>query len=249
MEKREADLKLLTVLTGIFVTVLVLVPSAASKFVAVGRFNLSGATLVFPISYIFNDVLTEVYGYARSRRIIWTGLACQVLAALTYWLVGVWPPAPFWHNQPAYDLILGAAPRITLASLTAYLCGEFANSVVLSKMKYRHTGQRGMKQGWRFVVSTIVGEAIDSFVFMSVGFLGVLATTDVITTMISIYVAKVLYEIVSLPVSVKLANWIKLVEGVDKIDYPEQTNYNPFAEFFEREESRLGPSQKLEKAR
>src|SRR5436309_7135396 len=123
METRAKDFKLLSVFTGIFVAVLVLIPSASSKFIAVGPINLTGGTLIFPITFIFNDILTEVYGYAQSRRIIWTGLGCQVLAALTYWVVGIWPAAPFWHNQQAFMTILGVAPRIATASLIAYFCG------------------------------------------------------------------------------------------------------------------------------
>lgn len=220
--------RLFPVFTGIFVAVLVLVPSTASKFIALGPFVLSGATLTFPITYFFNDILTEVYGYAASRRIIWTGMACQILAALAYYIVGIWPAASFWHNQEAYDKILGIAPRITLASLTAYFAGEFANSVVLSKMKYFQNGKRGLIQGWRFVASTMVGEAVDSVIFMSVGFLGNIPTPDLIKTIGTIYVFKVLYEIVMLPISVKLSNWVKSIEGVDKIDRPEATRYNPF---------------------
>jgi uncharacterized integral membrane protein (TIGR00697 family) len=214
--------------TGIFVTVLVLVASTASKFIAIGPFNISGATIIFPITYFFNDILTEVYGYQRSRQIIWTGLACQVLAAATYWLVGVWPPAPFWHNQEAYETILSSAPRITLASLTAYFCGEFANSVVLSKLKSLQSGKRGLRQAARFVGSTVVGEAIDSVVFMSVGFLGVLPTKNVVATIVTIYAFKVLFEIVALPFTVSASNWVKRVEGIDVIDRPNVTNYNPF---------------------
>src|SRR5437667_4095156 len=166
MEPKERDLKLFSIFAGIFVAVLVLVPSVGSKFIAIGPFNINGATLIFPITFIFNDLLTETYGYARSRRIIWTGLGCQILAALTYWVVEIWPAAPFWHNQEAYAIILGSAPRITLASLSAYFCGEFANSVILSKMKYWAKGERGWRQAWRFVASTIVGEGVDSVVFM-----------------------------------------------------------------------------------
>ena len=236
MEERSVDLKLYTGITGLFVCVLVLVPSTASKFVVLGPFNISGATLIFPISYIFNDVLTEVYGYKRSRRVIWTGLFCQIFAALTYWVVGWWPAAPFWHEQRAFDVILGSAPRITFASLSAYFCGEFANSVVLSKMKYFQEGQRGLKQSWRFIASTAIGEAVDSAIFMSVGFLGVLTTRDVLQTMLTIYVLKVLYEILALPVSIRVSNWIKSVEGIDEIDLPERTRYSPFGKLFRHSE-------------
>jgi hypothetical protein len=225
----QPQFKLLNIITGVFVTILVLVPSIASKFIAIGPFNLSGATLFFPITYVFNDLLTEVYGYARSRQIIWTGLCCQVLAAAMYWLVGVFPAAPFWHNQSAFDTILGFAPRITIASLSAYFCGEFANSVILSKMKYKQSGAAGFSLAWRFLLSTIVGEAIDSVIFLGVGFWGVMDNGDLLRTMLTVYVAKVIYEIVALPLTVKLSSALKKIEGVDKIDRPQDTHYNPFA--------------------
>lgn len=216
-------------LTALYVAVLVLVPSVASKFVAIGPFNISGATLFFPITFIFNDVLTEVYGYARSRQIIWIGFAAQVLTAFAYWFVGALPPAPFWHNQQAYDTILGAAPRITAASFLAYLSGEFANSVVLSKLKYKQNGAGGVKQAMRFVLSTVVGEAVDSAIFLTVAFWGTMAFSDLATTALTIYAAKVIYEIVALPISTKIANELKKAEHVDKIDDPETTDYNPFS--------------------
>ncbi len=206
-----------------------LVPSVASKFIAFGPFNLSGATLFFPITYVFNDLLTEVYGYSRSRQIIWTGLSCQVLAAAMYWIVSVWPPAPFWHNQDAFMTILGFAPRITAASLTAYFCGEFANSVILSKMKYAQEGKVGMKLAGRFMLSTIVGEAIDTLIFLGVGFWGVMATGDLLQTMVTVYIAKVIYEVLALPGTMRLCSWLKRVEGVDVIDRPGETVYSPFA--------------------
>ncbi|MBZ5594759.1 MAG: queuosine precursor transporter [Acidobacteriia bacterium] len=228
-QAQQSSFRLISFFTGIFVTVLVLVPSTAAKFIAIGPFNISGATLVFPITYFFNDILTEVYGYRRSRQIIWTGLACQVLAAVAYWLVGIWPSAPFWHDQKAYDTILSSAPRVTAASLIAYFCGEFANSVVLSKLKYFQSGKRGMKQAGRFVGSTVVGEAVDSIAFMTIGFWGVLPTPDLLKTIVTIYIFKVLYEIVALPFTVRASNWVKQVEGIDVIDRPERTNYNPFS--------------------
>lgn len=225
----QPQFRFLNIITGVFVTILVLVPSVASKFIAVGPFNLSGATLFFPITYVFNDLLTEVYGYARSRQIIWTGLCCQVLAAAMYWIVSIWPPAPFWHNQDAFVTILGFAPRITAASLSAYFCGEFANSVILSKLKYVQEGATGLKLAGRFLLSTIVGEAIDTIIFLGVGFWGTMATGDLLSTMLTVYVAKVIYEILALPLTMKLCAWLKNVEAVDKIDRPGETTYNPFA--------------------
>ena len=228
------EFKLYSIFTGIFCTALVMVPVLGSKFIAVGSFALNGSTLAFPITFIFNDILTEVYGYQRSRRIIWTGMGCQIFATLMIALIGVWPGADFWTNQPAFQTILGLAPRITFASLLAYFFSEFTNSVVLSKMKFWQEGKKGVKQAWRFVASTIAGELVDSIVFMSVAFIGVLATKDIVTTIFTIWIAKVLYEVIALPFSMRFANYVKKVEGVDKIDYPDHTNYNPFAVFFSK---------------
>ena len=158
-------------------------------------------------------------------------IGCQVFAAVAFWLVGVWPAAPFWKNQDDYMAILGIAPRIALASLTAYFCGEFVKSVLLSKMKFAQEGRRGIVQAWRFVASSVAGEFVDSIVFMLVAFAGVLAASDMVTTILTLWLIKVLYEILALPFSLRFANWVKKIEGVDKIDRPEETNYNPFASF------------------
>lgn len=234
METRteKSEFSLYAIFTGIFCTALVMVPVLGSKFIAVGSFVLNGSTLIFPITFIFNDILTEVYGYKRSRRIIWTGMVCQIFATAMIVLIGAWPAAGFWTNQEAFQSVLGLAPRITLASLTAYFFSEFSNSLVLSKMKFWQKGKRGMAQGWRFIASTIVGEFFDSVVFMSVAFIGILATGDIVKTVLTIWVAKVLYELIALPFTMKFVSYVKRVEGIDKIDYPEHTNYNPFAVFF-----------------
>lgn len=173
-------------------------------------------------------MLTEVYGYERSRKVIWTGMAMQIFAAFFYWLIDIWQPASFWSNQDAYHSILGQAPRIVLASLTAYFFGEFANSYILSKMKYSQNGMTGTKQGLRYVMSTIVGEGLDSFLFMLVAFYGIMDNSALFTTIFTIWGVKVLYEILALPMSISFSNWVKKVEGIDAIDNPEQTNYNPF---------------------
>jgi queuosine precursor transporter len=221
-------MKAITLLTALYVTVLVLVPSIASKFVAIGPINVSGATLLFPITFILNDIFTEVYGYKQSRQIIWIGFLSQLITALAYFLVGILPAAPFWHHQQEYDIILASSPRITLASFLAYLCGEFANSVVLSKMKFKQNGARGYAQGMRFVMSTIAGEAIDSVIFLTVAFYGTMDFGDLCRTAVTIYFVKVAYEILALPMSTRLANFIKAKDEVDKIDQPSETHYSPF---------------------
>lgn len=229
------ELKLLNVITGIYVGALVLVPSMASKFISIGPFSMVASTLVFPITFIANDVLTEVYGYSRSRKVIWTGLACQMFAAIMYWLINIWPYPDFWSNQKAYETILGTAPRIAVASLSAYFFGEFANSLVLSRMKYSQDGKRGFRQGWRFVASTIAGEAVDSVVFSAIAFTGVLSISDIVNTSVTIWVFKVLYEVAALPFSIPFSNWLKRKEGIDQIDQPKLTSYNPFSVFFKKE--------------
>lgn len=221
--------RLLPVFTGVFTAILVLVPSMSSKFISLGPTEIVGSTLIFPITFIFNDMLTEVYGFKQSRVVIWTGMAMQVFAALFYWIIQIWPAPSFWANQAAYDTILGQAPRIVLASLSAYFFGEFANSVVLSKMKYKQDGRRGGAQASRFVWSTVVGEGLDSFVFMTVAFLGVMPTPQLFKIVGTIWVIKVAYEVLALPISMSFTNWVKRIEGVDVIDRPETTSYNPFA--------------------
>lgn len=219
--------RLLPYLTGAFVGVLLIQSVACAKMVQIGPLTLAGGTLLFPIVFIFNDILTEVYGFAQSRRVIWTGFAAQALAALTFWVVQILPAPSFWQNQQAYDLILGATPRIMLGSFLAYVVGEFANSTVLSKMKFGAGGKVGTAQASRFVMSTIVGEAFDSAIFMAVAFGGIFAMEDLLRTMITIYFFKVGYEIVALPLSMRAAQAVKRFEGVDKIDTPEDTNYSP----------------------
>lgn len=219
---------LLNLFTSLYITILVLVPSVASKFIALGPITIGGATLIFPITYIFNNILTEVYGYQLSRRVIWTGMGCSAFSAFVYWFVGAMPPAHFWHHQEAYDTILGTAPRIVAASLAAYFVGEFSNSYVLSKMKFLQQGKGGKYQASRFVASTIVCEFFDTVVFFLGGFYGVIPTDDLLKTMLTIWIVKVVYEIIALPLTLKFTNWVKKVENMDAIDRPEEVNYNPF---------------------
>lgn len=225
---QQRDFKYISVITGFFATILVLATIASAKVFSIGPFALPGGTIIFPILFIFNDFLTEVYGYARSRQIIWTGLGCQAFAGLTLYVITALPPASFWHGQEAFAQILGFVPRVAVAGLCAYFSGELLNSFVLSKMKFFAAGARGLRQGWRFVASTMVGEAADSIVFMTIAFLGAIPFKNLVMTIITLYVVKVLYEIVALPASVPFSNWMKRVEGVDHIDTPETTNYNPF---------------------
>ncbi len=217
------NFKYYDLITAIFVAVLLITQTTAGKIASFGPLALSAGILLFPVSYIFGDVLTEVYGFKRSRRVIWIGFLCSVLMAVVYGIVSILPPAPgFEHNQ-AYSTVLGFVPRLVIGSLVAYWVGEFANSFVLAKMKVKTQG----KYLWtRTISSTIVGEGIDTVVVMVVAFYGVIPNSLLLTVAWNIYWVKVAYEIVVTPVTYLIVNHLKRVEGVDI--YDSTTNFNPF---------------------
>lgn len=226
-----ARTRMLPFFTGVFVATLIISNVASSaKLIAFGPFAFPGGALLFPLSFIFGDILTEVYGYERSRTVIWTGFLCLVMASLTFLILLVLPAPNFWKGEAAYKAIFEFVPRLAFASMAAYFAGEFCNSLVMSRMKYSHHGSRSFwKMSWRFVASTLVGEAVDSVVVLVVGFWGVFTLGEALRVGLSLYVFKVAYEILALPFSTRVANWVKRAEGIDKIDVPAETNYNPFA--------------------
>jgi hypothetical protein len=206
-----------------FVSVYLISQVSSSKLFEVGRVQLPGAAVVFPLSYIFGDILTEVYGYARTRRVIWAGFGAAVLMALVLWVVQVLPPAPNWGDQLAYQAILGVVPRMVLGSIVAYWAGEFANSYVMAKMKVL-TGGRYL---WtRTVGSTVVGQAVDSAVFILVAFAGRLPWGAVCQVAVTLYLFKVAYEVVATPLTYAIVRWLKRAEQVDVFD--RSTDFTPF---------------------
>ena len=207
----------------LFVAVLMISNTTAGKLIEIGPFVVSGAIMVFPISYIFGDILTEVYGYQASRKIVWSGFGALILMSFFYWLIGKLEPASFWQNQAAYDAILSSVPRITLASMTAYFCGEFSNSFVLSRMK---VWMKGKKLWMRTIGSTIVGEGVDSIVLIAVEFYGIITFKEMAVIVGSIYLFKVVYEILATPITYLIVNKLKKTEGVDV--YDKGISYNPF---------------------
>ena len=213
----------LNFITALFVTVLLVSNVASNKFLVLGPFTFDGGTILFPLSYIFGDVLTEVYGYRQSRQVIWTGLACLGLMALTFGVVDLLPPAPEWTLQEAYHAILGQTPRIVLASLAAYWAGEFVNSYVLAKLKLR-TGGRHL---WvRTLGSTVVGEAVDTVTFVVAAFAGVWPASLLWAVFISNYIFKVGIEALFTPLTYRVVNFLKQAEREDYFD--RHTNFNPF---------------------
>lgn len=220
----EPRLKYFSIISTIFVAILLISNTVASKFFHLGPFIWTGAVVVFPLSYIFGDILTEVYGYRRSRKIIWTGFLCLVLMSVVYWVVGMLPSAPGWENQGAYNLILGVVPRVVVASMIAYWAGEFSNSFVLAKLKMFTKG----RHLWvRTISSTIVGEGVDTALFAIIGFWGVIPNSILGIAIISGYLFKVGYEIVVTPFTYMIVNKLKRAEGIDVYDY--HTKFNPFA--------------------
>jgi uncharacterized integral membrane protein (TIGR00697 family) len=190
-----------------------------------GTLTFGAGVLFFPISYVFGDILTEVYGYARSRRVIWSGFAALAFASLMAWVIVRLPPAPFWSNQAAYEIAFGSTWRIALASLIAFVCGEFVNSFVLAKMKIFTAG----RLLWtRTIGSTIFGEAVDSLLFYPLAFYdtGIIPNDKLTLVMLSQFIAKVSVEVVFTPVTYKLVGWLKRAENEDY--YDRDTDFNPF---------------------
>jgi uncharacterized integral membrane protein (TIGR00697 family) len=190
-----------------------------------GPVTFGAGVLFFPISYVFGDVLTEVYGYARARRVIWSGFAALIFAAVMASVVVALPHAPNWPNQAAYEIAFGNTWRIALASMFAYFCGEFVNSYVLAKMK---VATNGRYQGARFVGSTIAGEAVDSALFYPLAFYnsGIMPNELVVTLAYTQFVAKTLVEVAFLPVTYRVVAFLKKAENEDY--YDRDTDFNPF---------------------
>jgi queuosine precursor transporter len=191
-----------------------------------GVVTFGAGVLFFPISYVFGDILTEVYGYARARKVIWAGFAGLGFASFMAAVVVALPPAPFWHNQPAYEIAFGSTWRIVLASMSAYFCGEFVNSYVLAKMKILTAG----KWLWtRTIGSTIFGEAVDSSLFYPLAFYGsgIIPNDKLPLVMLSQFVIKVAVEVVFTPVTYKIVNALKRAEHEDY--YDRDTDFNPFS--------------------
>ncbi len=192
----------------------------------IGLYTFGAGVLFFPISYIFGDVLTEVYGYARARRVIWAGFAGLVFASFMAYVVVALPPAPFWQHQGAYEVAFGNTRRIVAASMFAYFCGEFVNSFVLAKMKILTAGR------WlwmRTIGSTIAGEAVDSTLFYPLAFwgTGIIPDDKLPTVMLAQFVTKVAVEVVFTPVTYKVVNFLKRAENEDY--YDRHTKFTPFS--------------------
>jgi uncharacterized integral membrane protein (TIGR00697 family) len=219
--------------TAVFVTALIVSNIVAVKQIEIGPFKLTAALLIFSISYIFGDVLTEVYGYAKARQVIWIGFGCNLLAVIAFVTAGLLPPSSTWAlpgfdsaeaSQTAFAAILGYTPIILLASFTAYLAGEFLNSFVLAKMKI-WTGGRWL---WtRTIGSTFVAQVADTGIFIGIIALGgLVAPGDVLPIMLGEWLSKVSYEVLATPLTYQVVNWLKRKENEDY--YDRGTDFTPF---------------------
>ena len=189
-----------------------------------GPFTFGAGILFFPISYLFDDILTEVYGYARSRRMVWAGFGALVFASFMSWVIVTLPAGPDFHDQEAYARIFGGTPRIVLGSLTAFWFGEFMNSFVLAKLKVFTEG----KFLWlRFVTSTIAGEGLDTLIFYPIAFYGLWTNHDLFAVMAGNYTIKVLWEVLATPLTYAVCGYLKRVENEDF--YDRNTNFTPFS--------------------
>ncbi|GAC1446452.1 MAG: queuosine precursor transporter [Pyrinomonadaceae bacterium] len=194
------------------------------KVCTIGGFTFGAGVLFFPISYFFGDILTEVYGYARSRRVVWAGFAALAFASLMSTVVVALPPAKNWQNQAAYEIIFGQTPRIAIGSLIAFWAGEFVNSYVLAKLKIKTEG----RYLWlRAIGSTAVGEAVDTLIFYPLAFYGVFTNELLMQIMLSNYILKVLWETIATPLTYRVVNFLKRAEQEDY--YDRDTNFTPFS--------------------
>jgi uncharacterized integral membrane protein (TIGR00697 family) len=208
-------------ITAIFITCLITANIIAVKVVSIGSFILPAAIFVFPLSYIFGDVLTEVYGFHQARRVIWLGFLCNLVFVFFAWIGQLLPAAPFWEGQTAYESILGYTPRLLAASFLGYLAGEFANSYILAKMKIM---TRGRWLWTRTIGSTVIGQGLDTVLFIIVAFAG--TPVFAVVMILHHWVAKIAIEALATPLTYGAVNFLKRTEATDKFDY--ETSFNPF---------------------
>lgn len=221
----KKTVSVLFMFAGILFAICLLISNIlATKIILIGSWAAPAGVLIFPIAYVINDVIVEVWGYQKARLIIWSGFAVNIMAVLFFTLALVVPAAPFWQNQEAFATILGSTPRIIAASLLAYLTGSFLNAFVMSKVKIL---MKGKDFSVRAILSTLVGEAADSFIFIIIAFAGNLPINVLIGMIFTQATIKTIYEIVILPFTIIVVKWVKKVEGVDTFD--ESISYNPFS--------------------
>ena len=217
MKENKTVSKMFMVIAVIYVTCLLLSNLIAGKMWAVTEsITLPAAVILFPVTYIFGDIFTEVYGFKKARTIIWLGFGCSFFAVAVYLITIALPHPGFWGNQDAYAVVMGTTPRVALASFTGYLFGEFSNSMILSKLK---VATKGKKLWVRTILSTLVGEGFDSVIFILISFWGTMDNATILQMILFQYLFKVCYEVIFTPLTYVIVNWLKRKEEVDTFDY------------------------------
>ena len=220
-----SDLKGSVIFIGIiFSAFLILSNLAAVKLSAIGSLTFPAGLIFFPLTYIFDDILTEVYGYKISRRIIWSALAANIIVMLGTWITTFLQPSPYWDQQHSYEMIYRTAPRVFVASIVSYFFGEFINSMVLAKLKVM-TGGRYL--WFRVASSSALGVGIDTFLFIHIAFLFTLPYAHLWNVIITMYFLKLGYEICAIPITYRVSNYLKKKDQIDYFDL--NTNFTPFS--------------------
>lgn len=214
--KRNETVSVTFMLMGVtFCVCLILANLLATKQIQWGSINLTAGVLVFPISYVVNDCITEVWGYRRAKLIIWTGFVMNFAFVLLAWLADLIPGAPYWTNQEGFHALFGLAPRVALGSFAAFIVGSLLNAYVMSRMKIR---DKGRKFSLRAIASTIAGELSDSLVFFPIALGGIVPKENLLLMIVSQVVFKTLYEVIMLPITIRVVDWLKKTEGSDVYD-------------------------------
>ncbi len=216
MRTKQTKVSVLFMLFSILFTVCLITANLlGAKQIALGPISLTGGILIFPISYIINDCVCEVWGYSKVRLLIWTGFLMDFFFVAVCGLCDIIPGAPYWDNDAGFHAIFGLAPRIAFASFMAFIIGSFINAYVMSKMKLK---SKGKHFSVRAILSTILGEGADSLIFFPIAFLGIIPTSELPLLMFWQVVIKTSYEIVVLPITIQVVNWVKKHEEEDAYD-------------------------------
>lgn len=214
---QKKQLHIYEMLAGLFVMTLIVSNIASIKVVAIGPLVFDAGTILFPLSYIVGDIVTEVYGYRKMRSLLYVGVVSLILTMTTFWVVQILPASPDWPNQVAYESILGVVWRIVLASVTALFLGEIMNAYVMARMKVRSKG----KNLWvRMISSSVVGSAIDTVVFSTVAFLGTMSFDALAQLMATVFLIKITTEVIVSPLTIKIINIVKRREKIDTYEQP-----------------------------
>lgn len=214
---QKKQLHIYEMLAGLFVMTLIVSNIASIKVVAIGPLVFDAGTILFPLSYIVGDIVTEVYGYRKMRSLLYVGVVSLILTMTTFWVVQILPASPDWPNQVAYESILGVVWRIVLASVTALFLGEIMNAYVMAHMKVRSKG----KNLWvRMISSSVVGSAIDTVVFSTVAFLGTMSFGALAQLMATVFLIKITTEVIVSPLTIKIINIVKRREKIDTYEQP-----------------------------